>query len=57
MSSYTVSDNKKVTTKRIRQMKADGEKIAMITAYDYSMSSLVDEAGVEIILVGDSAST
>ena len=56
MSSYTVSDNKKVTTKRIRQMKADGEKIAMITAYDYSMSSLVDEAGVEIILVGDSAS-
>lgn len=40
---------------RFRQMKERGEKIAMLTAYDYSMASLVDEAGVDAILVGDSA--
>ncbi len=56
MSSYTVSDTKKITTKRIAEMKRTGEKIAMLTAYDYTMASLLDEAGVEMILVGDSAS-
>lgn len=56
MSTYTVTDNKKITTKRIKEMKLNGEKIAMITSYDYSIAGLVDEAGVDMILVGDSAS-
>ena len=56
MSSYTVSDTKKITTKRIAEMKRNGEKIAMLTAYDYTMASLLDAAGVDMILVGDSAS-
>ncbi|MCM1035301.1 MAG: 3-methyl-2-oxobutanoate hydroxymethyltransferase [Paludibacter sp.] len=46
----------KVTTQVLRQMKRDGEKIAMLTSYDYTLASLVDAAGVDIILVGDSAS-
>lgn len=41
---------------RLAEMKARGEKIAMLTAYDYSMAKLIDEAGVDVILVGDSAS-
>lgn len=45
-----------MTTARLRQMKASGEKIAMLTSYDFTLASLVDEAGVEMILVGDSAS-
>ena len=56
MSTYTPTDPKKVTTKRIKDMMLAGEKIAMITSYDYTMASLVDQAGVDIILVGDSAS-
>ena len=48
--------NSRMTTAKIRQMKASGEKIAMLTAYDFTLASLVDAAGVEIILVGDSAS-
>ncbi|VAW13195.1 3-methyl-2-oxobutanoate hydroxymethyltransferase [hydrothermal vent metagenome] len=47
---------KKVTTHRLMEMKLRGEKIAMLTSYDYSMAKLVDEAGIDIILVGDSAS-
>ncbi|MEN8117570.1 MAG: 3-methyl-2-oxobutanoate hydroxymethyltransferase [Bacteroidota bacterium] len=47
---------RKVTTHRLSEMKLRGEKIAMLTAYDYSMAQLVDEAGIDIILVGDSAS-
>ena len=47
---------KKVTTLTVRNMKQRGEKIAMLTAYDYSMARMVDAAGVDIILVGDSAS-
>jgi len=50
------SEIKKVTTHRLSEMKLRGEKIAMLTAYDYSMASLVDEAGIDVILVGDSAS-
>ena len=50
------SDIKKITTHRLSEMKLRGEKIAMLTAYDYSMACLVDEAGIDIILVGDSAS-
>ena len=47
---------RKVTTHRLTEMKQRGEKIAMLTAYDYSLARLVDEAGVDVILVGDSAS-
>lgn len=50
------SDIKKVTTHQLQAMKDRGEKIAMLTAYDYSMAGLIDGAGVDIILVGDSAS-
>ncbi len=56
MSTYTVEDPRKVTTRRLAEMKAKGEKIAMLTAYDYSMAKLIDEAGMDVILVGDSAS-
>lgn len=55
MSTYT-EDQRKVTTLRLAEMKARGEKIAMLTAYDYSMAKLIDEAGMDVILVGDSAS-
>jgi len=47
---------KKVTTHVLQEMKRTGEKIAMLTAYDYSLARLVDGAGVDVILVGDSAS-
>ena len=47
---------KKVTTHRLQEMKDNGEKISMLTAYDYSMAKIIDEAGIDIILVGDSAS-
>ncbi|HRD79441.1 MAG TPA: 3-methyl-2-oxobutanoate hydroxymethyltransferase, partial [Saprospiraceae bacterium] len=47
---------KRVTTHVLQAMKARGEKIAMLTAYDYSMARILDEAGTDILLVGDSAS-
>ena len=50
------SEIKKITTHQLQAMKDRGEKISMLTAYDYSMAQLFDEAGVDIILVGDSAS-
>lgn len=56
MSTNTVDNQRKVTTLRLSEMKARGEKIAMLTAYDYSMARLIDEAGMDVILVGDSAS-
>ena len=46
----------RVTTKSLQEMKQNGEKIAMLTAYDYTFAGLVDKAGIDIILVGDSAS-
>lgn len=49
-------DTRRVTTQRLYEMKARGEKISMLTAYDYTMASIVDQAGVDVILVGDSAS-
>lgn len=56
MSTNTTDDKRKVTTLRFQQMKDRGEKIAMLTAYDFSMAKLIDEAGIDAILVGDSAS-
>jgi 3-methyl-2-oxobutanoate hydroxymethyltransferase len=47
---------KKVTTHTLTELKRKGEKIAMLTAYDYSMAKIVDASGVDVILVGDSAS-
>ncbi len=56
MSTNTVDNNRKVTTRRLVEMKARGEKISMLTAYDYSSAKILDEAGIDVILVGDSAS-
>lgn len=56
MSGYLVDDARKVTTHRLIEMKQQGKKIAMLTAYDYTMAQIVDQAGMDIILVGDSAS-
>ena len=53
---YLVKDNRKVTTHRFLEMKQRGEKISMLPAYDYTMAGIVDKAGVDGILVGDSAS-
>ncbi|HYI78794.1 MAG TPA: 3-methyl-2-oxobutanoate hydroxymethyltransferase [Chryseolinea sp.] len=47
---------KRITTHQLREMKNRGEKIAMLTAYDFSMAKIIDGAGIDIILVGDSAS-
>ena len=47
---------KRVTTNSLQEMKRNGEKISMLTAYDYTLAKLVDEGGVDVILVGDSAS-
>lgn len=54
--SVAKSDYKRVTTKSLIDMKAKGEKISMLTAYDYTMAKIVDTAGVDVILVGDFAS-
>jgi 3-methyl-2-oxobutanoate hydroxymethyltransferase len=50
------SKAKKVTTLRLSEMKANGERISMLTAYDYSFARIIDDAGIDVILVGDSAS-
>ena len=47
---------KKITTNSLQEMKRNGEKISMLTAYDYTLAKIVDSSGVDIILVGDSAS-
>ena len=52
----SASKAKKVTTHRLTEMKANGEKISMLTAYDYSFARIIDDAGIDVILVGDSAS-
>lgn len=53
--SVTV-DVKRITTHTLQRMKASGEKISMLTAYDYSFAKIIDAAGIDVILVGDSAS-
>ena len=50
------SEIKRITTNTLLKMKTNGERIAMLTAYDFSMARIVDEAGIDVILVGDSAS-
>jgi 3-methyl-2-oxobutanoate hydroxymethyltransferase len=47
---------KKITTNTLQKMKSNGEKISMITAYDFSFAKIFDSAGIDVILVGDSAS-
>ena len=56
MSTNTDDNIRKVTTRRLVEMKHRGEKISMLTAYDYSSAKIIDEAGMDVILVGDSAS-
>lgn len=56
MAGYLVSDKRKVTTSRFMEMKQKGEKISMLTSYDYTTAGIVDKAGIDGILVGDSAS-
>ena len=56
MSAIVEEDKRKVTTHRLKEMKSRGEKISMLTAYDYSMATIIDQAGMDVILVGDSAS-
>lgn len=54
--STAKKEYKRITVKTLVDMKANGEKISMLTAYDYTMAKIVDGAGVDVILVGDSAS-
>lgn len=56
MSTNTTDNARKVTTRRLVEMKQRGEKISMLTAYDYSSAKIIDQAGIDVILVGDSAS-
>ena len=56
MSVIKSEDNRKVTTHRLMEMKQRGEKISMLTAYDFSMAQIIDQSGIDVILVGDSAS-
>jgi 3-methyl-2-oxobutanoate hydroxymethyltransferase len=53
--SPETSKRRKVTTHRLAEMKARGEKIAMLTAYDFSFARILDSAGIDVVLVGDSA--
>ena len=56
MNGYLISDTRKVTTHRLIEMKRKGEKISMLTSYDFTTAGIVDKAGMDVILVGDSAS-
>ena len=56
MAGYISGDTRKVTTHRLVEMKQRGEKISMLTSYDYTTAQIVDGAGIDVILVGDSAS-
>src|SRR5260221_10859676 len=52
----TSKEEKKITTHTLQEMKKRGEKISMLTAYDFSMARILDAAGIDVLLVGDSAS-
>jgi len=54
--SIAKKDFKKITTNSVQEMKRRGEKISMLTAYDYTLAKIIDHAGIDVILVGDSAS-
>ena len=54
--SITRKKYKRITTKSLVEMKENGEKISMLTAYDFTMAKILDRAGIDVILVGDSAS-
>lgn len=54
--SVSKKEYKKITTNSLQEMKQNGEKISMLTAYDFTLAKIVDGAGIDIILVGDSAS-
>ena len=56
MAGYLVESTRKVTTHRLKEMKAEGKHMAMLTSYDYTTAKIVDAAGVDCILIGDSAS-
>ena len=56
MSVQKKADVKVITTHQLQNMKERGEKISMLTAYDFSMASILDAAGIDVLLVGDSAS-
>src|SRR5574339_80064 len=56
MSTAKKTEIKRITTHQLQEMKNRGEKIAMLTAYDYSMAKIIDGSGIDVILVGDSAS-
>ena len=53
--STAKSEDKKVTTHTLQEMKKRGEKISMLTAYDFSLARILDAAGIDVLLVGDSA--
>ena len=53
---YLSTDKKKITTKTFAEMKAAGEKVTMLTAYDFTTAGILDAAGIDSILIGDSAS-
>ncbi len=54
--SVEKNDYKKITTHSLQEMKQNGEKISMLTAYDFTLAKIIDGAGIDVILVGDSAS-
>ena len=54
--STAKKDYKRITTKTLVDMKQNGEKISMLTAYDFTMARILDASGIDVILVGDSAS-
>src|SRR5436853_7264818 len=51
-----MEERRRITTHTLQEMKKAGEKISMLTAYDFSMAKIIDDAGIDVVLVGDSAS-